>query len=138
VVGIANFSNAIVYLVKLSSGVFQMCFYQDWRKSQTLEFPDLVTNISATDIGTEGGWEGSKVTGRFSSTSPVRFTSVVDADADSKPWLSRVGTGWMLVDEITFAVFNIFRDNGRPLYLNEGDLPQSQYYAMFVSLLIAP
>lgn len=56
--------------------------------------------------------------------------------------LERVGTGWMLVDETTilttFAVFNIFRDNGRPLYLNEGDLPQSQYYAMFVSLLITP
>src|SRR5207248_6380656 len=84
--------------VKLSSGVFQMCFYRDWRKSQTLEFPGLVTDISATDIGTEGDWEGSKVTGRFSSTSPVCFTSVVDADADSKPWLSRsVQAGYWLM-----------------------------------------
>jgi len=62
----------------------------------------------------------------------------VDAGADSKAEYSRVGTGWMMLDGIAFAVFEIKKDSGRPLYLNSGVLPQSQYYTAFVSLLTTP
>lgn len=133
-----DFANSIVHLVKLTAGTLQMCFYRDRRASQNLEAPDLITEISATAIGTEGSWEGTLVTGHFSGNPSIHFTSVVDAGADSKAEYSRIGTGWMMLDGTAFAVFEINKDNWRPLYLNGGVVPQSQYFTTFVSLLATP
>ncbi|KAL1860386.1 hypothetical protein VTK73DRAFT_7368 [Phialemonium thermophilum] len=122
-----------VYLVNCGiggSGVEYsvMAYYPDGSVTAGGNVPPTNDNEAQITVSGTQHWEGQAVTGHFPSG--VSFTSHIQANAQSQPDFSNVGTG-----NNGFRNFVCFKDNKRKLFQQGEATCNSIYYCLDVSCL---
>src|SRR5271170_4657018 len=108
----------VIILVNTDGGNSQMCYFSDAAGSQSGQAPLYVANVTPPHSGQDIIWEGQVVNGSFQGSSP--FQTQIQGNAAAQPFGTQVGLGYQgpnFAPE-AYAVFGIYRDNGRVVYVD--------------------